>query len=203
MERNIEPAETHDLDLVTRYLAGDRRVQQRFYDLLRSQVVTLVVKMEQRGARFLDRDDLVSDILYQIMVKDDSRVLRHFSGRSKLSTYLWPIIRFRVIDAIRRERRYHDHMVRLEDLEAAGESHQDSVVELVVTEHLAAEPEQDKFIKYAKWLADMSYEEIMTAMANEFPEQPPVSFGRIAYILHDNRKKILKKLKIRLGKFDS
>ncbi len=202
MEWNIEPAQIHDVEMVKRYLAGDRRIQKKLYDTLRSQIVLLVAKMELRGARFLDRDDLVSDILCQIMVKDDSRILRAFSGRSKLSTYLWPIIRFRVIDAIRRERRYHDHMVRLEDLETAGESHQDSVVELVVTEHLAAEPEQDKFIKYAKWLAEMSYEEIMTAIANEFPGQPPVSFGRIAYILHDNRKKILKKLKIRLGKFD-
>ncbi len=202
MERNIEPAETHDLDMVNRYLAGDRRVQQRFYDQLRRQVVTLVVKMEQRGARFLDRDDLVSDILYQIMVKDDSRVLRHFSGRSKLSTYLWPIIRFRVIDAIRRERRYHDHMVRQEKLEAEDPPAQESVIERVVFEHLAAEPEQEKFIKYAKWLGDMSYAEILTAVAAECPAQPGVTLSRIAYVLHENRKRIQKKLKNALAALD-
>lgn len=158
--------------------------------------------MEGHGARFLDRDNLVSDILCQIMIKDDCRILRAFNGRSKLSTYLWPIIRFRIIDAIRSERRYHVHMVRQDEMEAAGPVQQDSLIELVVAEHLAVEAESEKFIKYAKWLSDMSYEEIIKAMAVEFPNRRPTSTARIAYILHENRKKIQKKLKKHGGHFD-
>ncbi len=188
--------------MVKSYLAGDKQVQARLYNSLCKQIEMVLARMEGQGARFLDKANLVSDLVCLIMIKDDCKILRAFHGRSKLSTYLWPIIRFRIIDAIRSERRYHDRMVRQHEVDAAGPVHQDSQIELVVAEHLAAEPEPDKFIKYAKWLSEMSYDEIIKAMSVEFPNQPPVTTARIAYILHDNRKKIQKKLKNLAVKFD-
>ena len=48
----------------------------------------------------------------------------------------------------------------------------------------------------AKWKDNLSYKEIIENINKNFPEKAPLNYQRIAYILHTNRKKLQKKLKI-------
>jgi DNA-directed RNA polymerase specialized sigma24 family protein len=190
-----------DLELINTFLAGDRHVVKALHSALHTQISNCIRYMESRGARFQDKDDVVSDLVFQILLKDDHKILRAFSGQSKLTTYLWPIIRNRLIDYMRHEKRYTSrHLPVSQDFPC--QTHDEEMTAGIITEHIARESAQERFIKQARWLLDMSYEEIISLAGHEFPDDPPLPFARIAYVLHANRKKLAEKLKIYISTDD-
>jgi RNA polymerase sigma factor (sigma-70 family) len=192
---------SNDLELVSTFLAGDRQVVKALHSALHAQISNCIRYMESRGARFQDKEDVVSDLVFQILLKDDHKILRTFSGHSKLTTYLWPIIRNRLIDYMRHEKRYTSrHQQVSEDIPCRAQD--EEMIASIITEHIARESAQERFIKQARWLLDMSYEEIIARARHEFPDDPPLLFARIAYVLHANRKKLAEKLKIYISADD-
>jgi len=153
--------------------------------------------METKGANFIDKENAIAEIIFHVMVKNNNRVLCYYHGKSKLFTYLWPIVRNKIIDLIREERRYHSIAVQQENLEEiiSEQSNSPGTAETIFEEHLQAEKPLDKFIKYAKWMQELSYDEIIKIAKKEFPESKSLNTQRIAYVLHTNRKELQKKLK--------
>ena len=156
--------------------------------------------MENKGARFLDRENVISEIIFHTLVKDNKKVIRNFHGKSKLFTYLWPIVRNKLVDLIRAEHRYHSVLDNHENLDeiAIEDNPSTGSVEEIFEAHLQDEKPLDKFIKYAKWLQELSYNDIISRAREEFPHSKLLNTQRIAYVLHTNRKELQKNLKNRI-----
>ena len=186
-----------DIQTVHAYLQGNGRTEEELFGELTSLINGLIRKMEIQGVIFSDQENIVSDIVYQIMLANDRKVLRSYQGNSKLSTYLWSIVRNKIIDAIRKEKRYYSTVVHrdpLESLDHGGEN-PTGQAETIIEEHLLGEPPLERFIKYAKWMRELSYSEIIAEAKNEFPGETIINTQRVAYILHTNRNALRKKLK--------
>ncbi|MBN1782438.1 sigma-70 family RNA polymerase sigma factor [bacterium] len=182
-----------DLNLVQKYLDQDARVERLFYHEVTRLIRNMIRAMAKRGSVFFDQENVVSEIVFEIMLKDDRRVLRAYEGKSKLATYLWPIVRFRLIDMIRREHRYHATFTRAKTAEphSSNPGSAEPVAD-IIHDHIRNEPPEHRFIKTARWIEDLSYSEIITrAEASKMT----LDTNRIAYVLHSNRKVLEKKLK--------
>jgi len=150
--------------------------------------------IQKKGFTFADPENIMSELTFQIMVKDDKKVLRNYSGRSRLTTYLWSVVRNRIINAMNREKPF----VSVEGIEnqyPQSSMPQESLLEALVEEHLAAEAPLERFIKYAKWLKDYNYQEIINQAKLFFSIPSQLNIQRIAYVLGKNRKDLQKKLK--------
>jgi len=200
----MSPTYSEDLTVVQAYLNGDRKIEKALYDQLNQLISSLLRSMEGKGCRFADRDNLVSDIVYQVLVADDRKVMQAFRGDCKLSTYLWPIVRNKIIDAGRREKRQREKVVFQEEYDPniSETPNQPGVVELEIKEHLDQQSPVERFVKLAKWMEGLSYEEIIVQTETRFPNDPALNSQRIAYILHSNRKVLQKKLKKSGFRFD-
>ena len=191
------------LDYVRSYLTGDRQVEHALYQEVLAIIRRLIAAMEQRGAVFADRDSVIADIVYAIMVEGDCRVLRAYRGDCKLSTYLWSIIRHKIIDAIRSEVRREGRFISVESLEdvAPSPTHSNESLVAMIEEHIAGEKPMAQFIKLSKWIEGMDYQHIIEAARQRFPDEKPLNTNRIAYVLHTNRCYFQKKIKnMRTGK---
>jgi RNA polymerase sigma factor (sigma-70 family) len=146
---------------------------------------------------FYNREDIIEEVIYQIMVADDRKVLRNYRGQSRLKTYLWPVIRNKIVDMIRKERTHHNHHLYQEDLE-------ENIIDppppspnlaVEIEECIAQEPPLEQFIKTSKWIEGLSYQEIMDRAGEGIPGGKSLTAQHIAYVLSVNREKFKKKLK--------
>jgi len=186
-----------DMLLVQLYLTGDPKTEKRLYKELNKLISNLFKFVESKGYRFSDKENAIAELIFQIMVADDKKVLRAYTGQSSLSNYLWPITHNKLVDAFRKEMRYY---ARVDHQDLPEESYTDqntapSPNELIIEEHLANVPPLERFIKLAKWFEGQSYDEIITQVQQKFSDQGNINPQRIAYVLHTNRKTLQKKLK--------
>jgi len=186
-----------DMRIVQRYLNKDPRAEKWLFKELQKFILNLMKVMEHKGFSFSDKDNIVAELIYQIMVLDNQKVLRSYWGQCKLSSYLWPIVRNRIIDAFRKEVRYHSREI---PQELPEESHpfQDestSSIETIIEEHISNQPPVEQYIKIAKWIEGLSYNQIMNNAKKEFSDEVSINFQRIAYVLQTNRRDLQKKLK--------
>jgi len=187
---------TEDLQFVAAYLGGDATVEKSLYKMLRKLIDGLITQLSRRGSVFQDRENVISQIICEIMVKDDKKVLRGYKGKSKLSTYLFPVVRNKIVDAVRKERRYHDRVVSGDIPEDIPdfENRPESDIEMIVEEHIRNESAENQFIKYSKWMRELSYLEIVRKLKKKFGERKSINIKQIGYILTLNRKRLQKKL---------
>jgi DNA-directed RNA polymerase specialized sigma24 family protein len=186
---------SQDIQFVSSYLTGNRLVQEILYKKLQQLIAYFMRILENKGACFVDKDNTIADIIFQILVKNDNRVLRAYDGRSKLTTYLWPIVRNRIIDSIRSEKRYRDRMSNEYDMEWKKDPLQEPEVHVqdMIHELFAGESPLEKHIKILKWVEGSSYQDIIRRSVNDFPQEEKLNSQKIASILHSNRKKLYKK----------
>ena len=172
-------------------------MEKALYLEIKTLTENLIKTMEKKGWSFYDRDNIVSEIIFQVMVKDDKKVFRSFQGRSKLSTYLWSAVRNRIINARRKEKYYHfqTDIDEINETLISSNPNQQSNIEALIEDFIENEPPFEKFVKYARWIQELSYQEIIGKTKKVFGDKYSVNTQRIAYILHTNRKKIQKKLK--------
>jgi len=183
-----------DLHLVQLYLDKDVQVERLFYKEVKRLIRNMIHAMAKRGSVFYDQENVVSEIVFEIMLKDNSKILRAYQGKSRLSTYLWPIIRFRLIDFIRREHRYFATFTRVQNKKAYQEnSNPSQQIAEIIHDHIRKESPENRFIKTAKWIEGMQYSEII-AKAEKLGLAIKETH-QIAYVLRCNRKTLEKKLK--------
>ena len=153
--------------------------------------------MKTKGCYFSDQEDVLSEIIFKILVEDDNKVLRAYQGKSQLSTYLWPIVRFKIIDTIRREKSTHTRLVFKDELDENVSDHSNpgGQVETIIEEFIENEPPLEKFIKYARWMHELSYDEIIIKAKTVFKGEKRVNFSFVNNTLHANRKALQNKLK--------
>ena len=185
---------TNDLQVVQAYLNGDSQIESMLYHEIKALTENLLRAMEEKGWTFHDRENIVSEIIFQVMVKNDKKVFRSFQGRSKLSTYLWSVARNRIINA-RRKEKYYRLKTNFDDIDEIANQHQSSEVETIIEEYIENEPPFEKYIKYSKWIQELSYHDIIENVKKIFGDEYSINTQRIAYILHTNRKKLKKNLK--------
>ena len=187
----------NDLQIADAYLEGDQQTEKKLYQELNRLILHLIGKMESAGTYFLDRENTISEILFHVMIRENKKVIRNYHGNSKLFTYLWPIVRNKLIDLIRAESRYHSIREYQENLDEINPETTVSTgtVEAIFEEHVAKEGELERFIKYAKWMQGLNYDDIIFIARKEFPKSKTLNSQRIAYVLHSNRKQLQKKLK--------
>ena len=188
---------SHDINMVQAYLAGDKKTEKLLYRDLTHLISNLVRSMSGKGFTFADSENVVSDIVYQIMVADDRKVIRAFRGECKLSTYLWPIVRNKIIDAGRREKRQREKVVYQDeyDSDISAPNQEPGLIEMEIKAHVDAQPPVERFIKIAKWIEGLCYNEIIEQAGDKFPDSSNLNTQRIAYVLHSNRKELQHKLK--------
>jgi DNA-directed RNA polymerase specialized sigma24 family protein len=193
-----------DINIVRAYLRGDRQIEKRLFHDLKKLILKLIGHMEGKGCIFSDKENVVAEIIFQIMVADDRKVLRSYHGRSKLTTYLWPIVRNKIVDTIRKEKRSHIEIDQRDNLEAIyqNDASYSRTIETIIEEHILDQPKIEKLVKISKWMLQLNYHEIIKRVKQEFPEDISINSQRIAYILHTNRKILQKKLKKLRFKFD-
>lgn len=187
----------NDLQIAGDYLKGDLQTEKKLYKELNKLILHLVRKIGSTGGHFPDRENVISEIVLHVMIKENKKVIRNYRGNSKLFTYLWPIVRNKLIDLIRTKSRYHSIAEHQENLdEVASETNNSTgIVEAIFEEHIASEGNLEKFIKYAKWMQELSYENIIRIARKEFPKGKSLNTQRISYVLHTNRKQLQKKLR--------
>ncbi|MBN1348284.1 sigma-70 family RNA polymerase sigma factor [candidate division KSB1 bacterium] len=197
---------TDDVRLVNAYLSGDHKIEKQLFRDLRKLISKLIKAMVGKGIFFADEDDVVSEIVYQVMAADECKVLRAYRGQCKLSSYLWPIVRNKLIDAGRKEKRQHEKLVYQESYhtdipeqpEAQGE------IESIIQQYIEDQPPIEKFIKISKWMHGLSYAEIIESAGKKFSDDSvSLNYQRVAYILHSNRSALQKKLKKICFNFDT
>lgn len=188
-----------DINKVQAYLNGDQRIEKWIYNELNRLIYHLISRMEAKGVFFHDRENVVSEVIFHVMIDNGKGVLRSFDGRSKLFTYLWPIVRNKIIDIIRKESRTQSIKMHSESMEKSAPDHDISsktgTVEALILEHIENEPPLEKYIKYAKWMGRFNYQEIIERVNEKFTAPKPVNYQKIGYILYKNRKSLQKKLK--------
>lgn len=189
--------ESGDLKIINQFLQGNREIEKKLYDVLNKIIHCIIHKMESKGCYFVDKDNTVADIIYKILLADNHRILKNYKGKSKLTTYLWPIVKNKIIDTIRKENRKSSKIFYQELPEYIHNQNisQTGTMESIIEEHIASEPPLERSIKIAKWKDNLSYREIIDKINKNFPEKAPFTYQYIAYILHTNRKKLQKKLK--------
>ena len=128
------------------------------------------------------------------MVANDQKVLKAYLGQSKLTSYLWPIARNKIIDAFRKEMRYNSK-IEHDEVPASNPISPTGSIETIIEEHIASMPPVEKFIKIAKWIEGYNYQQIIENVEREFADDVSINSQRIAYVLHTNRKDLQKKLK--------
>lgn len=183
-----------DMQIVQLYLNGDHKTEKRLYIELKKLISNLIKFMEGKGLTFVDKENIIAEIIFQIMVAENHKVLRSYLGQSKLSSYLWPVVRNKIIDAFRKETRYHSEVACKEPSEDSF-SDQNGTIEVIIEEHIASMPPVEKFIKIAKWIEGLNYQQIINNAKQKFSDEVTLNSQRIAYVLHTNRKDLQKKLK--------
>ena len=186
-----------DKKVVQLYLSGDQRTEKWLYAELKRQILKLINFMHAKGVAFSDKKNVVDEIIFKIMVADKQKVLRSYLGNSKLSTYLWPIVRNKIIDAFRKEMRYKGKELHQETFKTPldQQTSNTSEIEAIIEEHISSSSAVERFIIMAKWIDGVSYDQIIAKAKQEFSDEVNINSQRIAFILHTNRKRLQKKLK--------
>ncbi len=190
--------ESSDLQIITQFLRGNREIENNLFKELNKIIHFIISKIESKGCYFVDKDNTVAEIMYKILLADNHKILKNYKGKSKLSTYLWPIVKNKIIDKIREEKRHSSRIVfqKLPENTYSQNNTKTGIMESIIEDHIASAPPLEQSIKIAKWKDNLSYKEIIENINKNFPEKAPLNYQRIAYILHTNRKKLQKKLKI-------
>jgi len=191
------PAYQFDLEVVKLYLMGDMKAQKWLYKNMRQYIAKMLQIARSEGIIFSENEDVVSEIIYKIMVANDCRILRRYSGECKLTTYLWRIIRNYIIDAYRKEFAFKSREQVVDEFENMEQVRKVDVneVEVILAEHISHIPPLDRFIIISRWLEKLSYDQIIIQAKQKFPKESSLNKNRIAYILFTNRKALQKKLK--------
>ena len=186
-----------DQKVVLLYLKGDTETEKWLYTELKKQILKLIKSMQSKGVTFSDTKNVVDEIIFQILVANNQKVMRSYLGNSKLSTYLWPIVKNKIIDAFRKEMRYKDRELHKEtyDNPTFQQFSNPGEIELIIEEHISSSPDVERFIKIAKWIDGLSYDQIIAKAKQKFSGEEAITSQHIAYILHTNRKELQKKLK--------
>lgn len=180
-----------DYVLVQQYLTGDMRTQETLHAFVEDLIESALRSLEAKGSNFRDRQNTKQEIIVSIMVKDNAALLRNFKGESRLSTYLWSVIRFKLIDALRKEMRAADRHAPLPENIIAPSGGASELPELI-DRYLEQCSEKDAFILRLRWLAQEDYTTICQEASVKGYEVDKTYIGNL---LFRTRKEILSFLK--------
>lgn len=103
--------ETVALDKLFR---GDEGAKGEFIEKYQRLVWHVIRKTVRADRLALMGNDLFGDVILHLF-QDNFRVLRSFQGKSKFVTWLYTVVRFRVMEAVRRESALQQRLVRADD----------------------------------------------------------------------------------------
>jgi len=181
-----------ELALVKRFLRGEKRAHSTLHTLVDTLLEKALAKLAAKGSTFQDRENTKQEILVGILTANDSAILRNFKGQSQLSTYLWSIIRFKLIDKLRQEKLTAERTRPLvENLSYEAQVNQFELVELV-ERFIGKSSEKEAFILEKRWLEELDYHSICKlGERNGFS----ISLSKIGNILFKKRRELMEYLK--------
>ncbi len=197
---SITRTKTSDIRLVQDFLNGDAQAQWQLHQEVDNLVEKALQGLEAKGSRFRDRANIRQEIIVTIMVNDEATVLRKFKGDSKLSTYLWSVIRFKLIDKLRQEMTIANRKEELsEDIPQNVRENPNELFGLV-DQFLDRLSEKDAFILRAKWFDHLDYDSICREAAKHNLKVDKTYIGNLLFKM---RKKISGFLKNHGYEFDT
>lgn len=181
-----------DLALVKCFLKGEKTAHATLHTLIDALLEKALTTLASKGTFFNDRENTKQDILVEILTANDSSILRNFRGQSRLSTYLWSIIRFKLIDKLRQERVAAERTLPLsENLSYEAQYTQFELVDLVKG-FIGQASNKEAFILEKRWLEELDYHSICKlGERNGFS----ISLSEIGNILFKKRKELMEYLK--------
>lgn len=184
---------TQDLSLVDRFLAGDRETQRRLHDQVEHLLEKAISVLEHRGVYFRDREEVKQGILVNILVDNDARVLRNFRGQSRLATYLWSTIRFRLIDRLRQETLAASRTAPLDRDIPQAEPESGGELADLVERFLSHVSEQEAFVLRLRWLDGLNYKAICHTAEEQGTPVTPAFIGNLLFRMRKNLLEYLKR----------
>jgi len=177
--------------LIEQYLSGDPRAGASLHEYVLQLIEKALLSLEAKGSRFRNREDVKQEILTAILVNDNAAVLSNFKGDSRLSTYLWSVIRFKLIDALRKEMGIAERYEPLSE-NIVDDPTPSSELPGLLDRFLNQCSEKDAFILRLRWLEELDYDTICREVsARNFQ----VDKTYIGNLLFRKRKELLSFLK--------
>lgn len=181
-----------DLVLVKRFLKGEKTAQSTLHTLVDTLLEKALAKLATKGCVFQDPENTKQEILVGILTANNAAVFRNFKGQSLLSTYLWSIIRFKLIDKLRQEKLAAERTRPLPAI-LSYEARDDKfeIVELV-HRFIERSTEKEAFILEKRWLEELDYQSI-----NKLGKRNglQISLSDIGNTLYKKRRELIRYLK--------
>ncbi len=191
LKRNRE--DNNDVVLVEQFLTGNKRAETSLHTFVERLTERAIRTLENKGTSFRDRENIKQDIIVAIMVNNDSAILRRYKGESALSTYLWSVIRYKLIDALRREMLMGQRTEPIHQRDIPGDNDESSrELYNLIDRFLQDADEKDAFVMKMRWLEERSYAEICQ---KALQYNITVSISYIGNLLFKKRTQLLQYLK--------
>lgn len=180
-----------DLELVKRFIEDDQSAQDSLQTIVNDLMDRAFNALASKGSHFRDPKNVRQEIIVSVLLDDEHAVLKNFNGQSRLATYLWSVIRFRLIDALRKEMLDSRRKGKIPE-NISYKPDQSSEIFDLIGSFLNRLPEKDAFILEKRWLQQLSYEEICVEAAEQNFEIDKTYIGNF---LFKARQKLIPYLK--------
>lgn len=155
-----------DATLIESFLSGNREAQKSLHDLVERLTDRALQTLELKGSCFHDRQNTKQEIIVSVLIENDSAVLRTFNGQSRLSTYLWSVIRFKLIDKLRKDMLSTRRLQPINNNLSHEVEYTAKELYDLIDQFLDGSSEKEAFVLRMRWLEGRSYAAICR-MANE------------------------------------
>lgn len=181
-----------DLELTNQFIKGNQSVQNSLHAIVNDLLDKAFQALAAKGSRFRDPDNVRQEIIINVLLDNEYAVLRNFNGASRLTTYLWSVIRFKLIDALRQEIIAAGREDKMPEEIPQNPVNQSSELSDLVHNYLNKMTEKEVFILERRWLQQLSYDEICGEAAEKSIEIDKTYIGNL---LFKARQEIIKYLK--------
>lgn len=179
--------------MIRRFIEGDTGAQDSLHSTVNNLLDKAFEALSSKGSHFRDPDNVRQEIIVSVLLDNEHAVLRNFDGKSRLSTYLWSVIRFKLIDALRKEMLEANRTGDMpNDPAQDSRSYSTELFELI-NAYLNKMPERDAFILQKRWLQELSYDEICREAAQQ--NLHGIDRTYIGNLLFKARQKLIRHLK--------
>jgi len=182
-----------DRELAERALRGEEEATAEVTRMVSELSSLALTKLEARGVPIPDRENVSGEVRFLVLVKDPASTLGRYRGESALRTFLWQVVRHKVIDLLRSQK--HGPSAPLEDAGAIPflppADHYRDIVRCLF-EYLDAQPRAVRLVLEGRWIQELSYKEIAERARDELEET--LTTEAIGSLLFEHRKKFRKRL---------
>jgi len=179
------------VEFITHYLQGNKEAEQKLFRYVSDLIEKGMIAIENKGSYFRQREDVKQEILAAILVENDKRILRKFKGNSRLSTYLWSVIKFKLIDALRREMNIHECRIELTE-DIIDNSGSENELNGLIDRFIDQCNEKDAFILRRRWKEGLDYETICKESDGIYNRIDKIYIGNLLFKMRRNLIRFLK-----------